>query len=108
MSLLLLSACEGETFIFYGESDNWAVHYEVEKSDNCQPTSGYIKFIGKQPIPLNIEYAISDSSGDVPLEDNGTFTLPNGCTNATEDSKIEAIIKWDNQSEAIPLPIHSK
>jgi len=107
-SLLLLTACEGETFILYGESENWAVHYEVEKSADCQPTSGYIKFKGNQPIPEKVEYAISNSSGDVPVEENGTFMLPNGCTNATEDSKIEAVIKWDNQSETIPLTNKSK
>ncbi|MFJ7667179.1 hypothetical protein ACIQXI_08720 [Lysinibacillus sp. NPDC097195] len=107
-SLLFLTACEGETFILYGESENWAVHYEVKKSTDCQPTSGYIKFIGNQLIPEKIEYAISNSSGDVPIEENGTFTLPNGCTNATKDSEIDAVIKWDNQSETILLTNKSK
>ncbi|MDM5247996.1 MULTISPECIES: hypothetical protein [unclassified Lysinibacillus] len=106
--LLLLTACEGETFILYGESENWAVQYEVEKSADCQPTSGYIKFIGTQPNPKKVEYDISNSTGDVPIEENGTFTLPNGCTNATEDSKIEAVIKWDSHSETIPLTNKSK
>ncbi len=101
----LLSACAGETFIFSGESDNWSVHYEVEKGDSCQPTSGAIKFIGNDHIPKKIEYSYDKASGDVSLDEHGVFMLPNGCTHATENSEIEVIIKWDNQSETINLTV---
>lgn len=102
LGISLLSACNQIPLIFSGESDNWRVHYEVNKNDECRETSGYIKYIGNEPIPEELEYSISNSTGTVPLEGNG-YTLPRGCTNANEDSEIEAIIKWDNKSETIPL-----
>src|SRR5690606_31773269 len=89
----LLSACTLKPLIFSGESDNWRVHYEAKKGDKCQATSGYIKYIGDSPIPERVEYSIQYSMGSVPLEQNGSFTMPNGCTNASKDSEIEAIIK---------------
>jgi len=103
--LLLSSGCDGETFIFSGESNNWSVHYEVEKGDSCQPTSGTIKFIGNEPIPKKIEYSYDKASGVALLDEQGVFVLPNGCTHETENSEIEITIKWDNQSETIPLTV---
>ncbi len=52
-----------------------------------------------------IEYSYDKASGDVSLDEHGVFMLPNGCTHATENSEIEVIIKWDNQSETINLTV---
>ncbi|QDQ02915.1 hypothetical protein FOH38_22070 [Lysinibacillus fusiformis] len=71
LSLSLLSACTGETFLFTGESDNWSIRYEVEKASSCQPTTGAIKYIGKEPIPKRIEYSYERASGDVRLDTSG-------------------------------------
>ncbi|WP_043933846.1 hypothetical protein [Bacillus sp. EB01] len=108
LCIALLSSCSQKTLIFTGESDNWKVQYEVKESgENCGKPSGestgYIKYIGETSFPESIEYSLSNSEGAVPLEKDGVFTLPIGCTNAKEHSEIEAIIKWDEKSETIPL-----
>ncbi|GLC88992.1 hypothetical protein [Lysinibacillus piscis] len=106
LSILLLSACEGETFVFTGESDNWKMNYEVEKSrEGCQRTAGAIKYIGKEPMPKMIEISYDKASGNSPLDHNGVYTLMNGCSNASADEELELTIKWNDQTEIIPLTV---
>ncbi|MGN4125174.1 phosphoadenosine phosphosulfate sulfotransferase [Lysinibacillus sphaericus] len=105
LSLSLLSSCAGETFLFTGESDNWSIRYEVEKGTSCQRSTGAIKYIGKDPIPKRIEYSYESASGDSRLNEYGVVTLAKGCTYAMEDSEIEVILKWDNQTETIPITV---
>ncbi|MGE7093727.1 phosphoadenosine phosphosulfate sulfotransferase [Lysinibacillus sp. NPDC048646] len=105
LSLSFLSSCAGQTFLFTGESDNWSIRYEVEKAKSCQPTTGAIKYIGKEPMPKRLEYSYERASGDSPLNEYGVVTLAKGCTYAVEDSEIEVILKWDNQTETVPLTV---
>lgn len=91
--------------MFTGESDNWSVRYEVEKTNSCQPTAGAIQYIGKETIPKRIEYSYDKASGDEPLNEYGVATLAKGCTYAREDSEIAVMLKWDNQTETIPLTV---
>ena len=100
----LLAACTQKTHIFSGESDNWSVRYEVNKTDRCTETNGYIQYIGTESTPERLDFSIHDSEGSVPLELDGRFTLPQ-CSRASEDVEITAIIKWDNESEEIPLKV---
>ena len=102
---IFLSACAQENLVFYGDSANWEVQYEINKEVNCGAQSGYIKYIGNSPVPERLEYSIYKSEGSVSLDEYGVFTLPLGCSNASEGSEIEAIIKWDNQSDTIPLTV---
>ena len=104
VGISLLSACTQKTHIFSGESDNWSVRYEVNKNDGCTETNGYIQYIGSESTPERLEYSIHYSEGSVPLEQGGRFTLPQ-CSSASEDVEITAIIKWDNESEEIPLTV---
>ncbi|MBO0588385.1 MULTISPECIES: hypothetical protein [unclassified Sporosarcina] len=105
----LLSAWTQKHLTFFGESENWSIHYEVENSNDYRGTIGNIRNIGNAPIPEGLEYSISNSEGSASLEENGVFTMPRsrngcvGCTSSSENSEIEAIIKWDNNSELIPL-----
>lgn len=109
LGITLLSACTQKHLTFFGESENWSIHYEVENSNDYRETTGNIRYIGNEPLPEGLEYSISSSAGTVPLEENGVFTLPrsrnscDGCNSSSENSEIEAIIKWDNNSETIPL-----
>ncbi len=104
LGLSLLSACGQIPITFSGESDNWSVHYEITEHDGkCRETSGYINYIGNEPIPKVLEYSLSNSTGTAPLDKHGNYTMTYGCTNANEDTEIEAILKWDSKSETIPL-----
>lgn len=81
------------------------MHYEVDTTLECGKTSGYIKYIGNEPIPQRVKYSIDNSSGDVPLESEGEFTLPSGCSYADIDSVIEVVLEWDDNSEIITLEV---
>ena len=106
LSATLLSACIQKTLIFFGESENWRVQYEVTHDGGCNATAGYIKYIGDAPQPERLEVDIDKTEGgSVSLDENGMFLMPYGCSNASEGSELKAIIKWDNQSETIPLPV---
>lgn len=106
LGMSLLSACTQKTLIFSGESANWSVRYEATKGGGCRATSsGYIEYIGSEPIPEMLDYSIYHSEGTVPLEKEGGYTLSYRCVNAYEETEIVAIIKWDNKSEEIPLMV---
>lgn len=103
---IFLFAYKQKPLTFVGASDNWSIHYEVNEKNGCRVSSGYIKYVGSGSIPEVLEYSIYRSTGTVPLEKNSVFTLPySGCTDISKNSDIEAIIKWDHQSERIPLTI---
>jgi len=101
-----LTACVQEILLFTGESDNWSVRYEVNRSEDCGKSSGAIRYIGDELIPKKIKYSIDNSDGEVSLEEGGVFNLPFGCSNASKDSVIEAIIEWDGNSETITLDLN--
>ena len=105
----ILSGCLEKPLIFVGESDNWKVHYEiaqVKKPDGaCNRTSGNIIYTGTDSTPERIEFSIDQAKGNVPLEENDMFTLLNGCSNLVEGSEVEAIIKWNDQTDVIPLVV---
>ena len=116
LSVFLLSACteqntEEKKLIFSGESDNWSVSYEAdvitETTENSETTGYTIQYIGNGPIPERIEYSIFRSSGSTTLDQNGAYkTYGSSCSNCavtSEDSEMEATIKWWNSSETIPL-----
>ncbi|MGG1190960.1 hypothetical protein ABHM95_07105 [Solibacillus isronensis] len=37
------------------------------------------------------------------MDENGMFSLLKGCSNLVKGSEVEAIIKWDNKTDIIPL-----
>ncbi|MFJ8235461.1 phosphoadenosine phosphosulfate sulfotransferase [Ureibacillus sp. NPDC094379] len=110
--ILLLFACstERKQLIFSGESDNWSVRYEVKIIDEDSETKGFIiKYTGNESIPKQLEYAIDSTSGSGTdlLDKKGVLKMAgsgcDGCAITREDQEIEAIIKWDDKSEIIPL-----
>ncbi|MGE7092007.1 hypothetical protein ACQKII_11255 [Lysinibacillus sp. NPDC048646] len=110
--IMFLSGCMPKVMTFSGENENWEVQFEVSydkiKNDKCGATSGYIRYIGDKPIPKQIEYTIDhdlETSGLDSLDKNGVFTMAKGCSNAVEGTEVEIKIKWDNQSETIPLKV---
>lgn len=109
LGISLLSACGQKTVIFSGESENWKVQIEYEQKDEETKKTGYIKFIGTEPIPKAIEYSITvDSmSGNGPLGSDGVFYTGKSecspCTPPSEDSEFVGLIKWNNQTESITL-----
>ncbi|MBC9710469.1 MAG: hypothetical protein H9W80_14830 [Enterococcus sp.] len=105
---IILSGCLEKPLIFVGESDTWKVHYEVAQvkklDEECNTTSGYIRYLGTEPMPERLELDIDKVEGAIiTLDENGMFHLLNGCSNATEGSEFKAAIKWENQTETIPL-----
>ena len=106
LSVTLLSGCIQKDIIFFGESENWRVQYVVTDDNNCNATKGYIQYTGNEPMPERVEFDLDNTEGaSVTLNENGMFLFPYGCSNATEGSELKAVIKWDNQSETIPLPL---
>lgn len=103
----ILSGCLEKPLTFIGESDTWKVHYEVTQVkklvEECNTTSGYIRHIGNEIKPKELEFSIDNKTGSISLDDNGMFSLFKGCSNLSEGSEVEAIIKWDNQTEIIPM-----
>ena len=103
----ILSGCLEKPLTFVGESDNWKVHYEITQvkklDEECNITSGYIRYIGTEPMPEELEVSLDNGGGIISLDENGTFTLFKSCSNLVKGSEVEAIIKWDNQTDAIPL-----
>ncbi|MEK5080034.1 hypothetical protein MKX73_13985 [Solibacillus sp. FSL W7-1436] len=105
-SIILLSACIQKDYTFFGESENWRVQYTVTDDSGCNSTKGYIKYLGNDPMPEQLEFSVDNTEGaSVSLDENGMFFLPYGCSNATEGSELKAKIKWNNQSETIQLPL---
>ena len=105
---IILSGCLEKPLTFVGESDTWKVHYEVAQvkklDEECNATSGYIKYIGTDPMPEHLELDIDNVEGaNISLDENGMFLLLKGCSNLVKGSEVEAIIKWDNQTDTIPL-----
>lgn len=106
LSVTLLSACIQKDLIFFGESENWRVQYVVTDENGCNSTKGYIKYLGDDPMPEQLEFNLDKVEGaSVSLDKNGMFFLPYGCSNATEGSELAATIKWNSQSETIQLPL---
>lgn len=110
--IFLLSACstEQKQLIFSGEGDNWSVRYEVTIIDENSENKGFIiKYTGNGPIPKQLEYSIDSTSGSGTdlLDENGVLKRVgfgcDGCAITRENQEIEAIIKWDDSSEIIPL-----
>lgn len=105
-SVTLLSACIQKDYVFFGESENWRVQYTVTDDSGCNSTKGYIKYLGNDPKPEQLEFNVDKIEGaSISLDENGMFYLPYGCSNATEGSELKATIKWDTQSETIQLPL---
>ena len=105
---IILSGCLEKPLTFIGESDTWKVHYEVAQvkklDEECNTTSGYIRYLGTEPIPERLELDIDKVEGaSITLDENGMFLLLNGCSNATEGAELKATIKWENQTETLPL-----
>lgn len=105
---IILSGCLEKPLTFLGKSDTWKVHYEVAQvkklDEDCNTTSGYIRYLGPEPMPERLELDIDKVEGaSITLDENGMFLLLNGCSNATEGSELKATIKWENQTETIPL-----
>ena len=104
---IILAGCLEKPLIFVGESDTWKVHYEVAQlkklDEECKTTSGYIRYLGAEPMPQELEVSLDNGGGTISLDENGMFSLFKGCSNLVEGSEVEAIIKWNNQSETIPL-----
>ena len=109
-AFIILSGCLEKPLTFVGKSDTWEVHYEVAQvkklDENCNTTSGYIKYIGAEPIPEKLGVSLDNGGGTISLDENGMFSLLNGCSNLVEGSAVESIIKWDNQTETIPLKLN--
>lgn len=110
LGISLLSACGQKTDIFSGESENWRVQIEYEQRDEVRKKTGYIKYIGTEPIPKETEYSITDvssSSGKGALGSDGVWSLGisecSPCTSPSEDSEFEGLIKWNNQSDTVTL-----
>jgi len=105
----LLSACGQKTVIFSGEGENWRVQIEYEQRGEDSKKTGYIKYIGTEPIPKEIEYSFTVvfSSGKGALGSDGVMSLGisecSPCTSPSEDSEIVGLIKWNNQSETLTI-----
>lgn len=106
LTVTLLTACIQKDYVFFGESENWRVQYTVTDDSGCNSTKGYIKYLGNDPMPEQLEFSVDKVEGaSISLDENGMFFLPYGCSNATEGSELKANIKWENQSETIQLPL---
>ncbi|KYG90689.1 hypothetical protein [Metasolibacillus sp. FSL K6-0083] len=110
IAVLFLSACIPKIVTFAGEDENWKVIFEVTndkiKKEQCAEISGYIRYIGNEPIPEKIEYTINHGfeTTDTPtLDDNGIFHFTKGCTYATEGSTVEITIQWEDKVTTIHL-----
>lgn len=108
LNIFFISSCIPNTLIFSGESENWSIQYEVEKDGNTSSSKGYIKYIGEDRIPKDIEFSIAEKSGKVELDEVGVFILPEStcgenCATEHGHSEIEAVIKWNNRTETLPL-----
>ena len=104
---IILSGCLEKPLTFVGESDTWKVYYEVAQvkklDEDCNTTSGYIKYLGTEPMTEELEFSLDKGGGTISLDENGMFSLFKGCSNLVKGSEVEAIIKWDNQTDTIPL-----
>lgn len=104
-----LSACGQKTVIFSGEGENWRVQIEYEQRGEDSKKTGYIKYIGTEPIPKEIEYSFTvvSSTGKGALGSDGVMSLGisecSPCTSPSEDSEIVGLIKWNNQSETLTI-----
>lgn len=105
------TACGQKAVIFSGESENWRVQIEYVIREGETEKTGYIKYIGTEPIPNEIEYSFSpdSASGKGPLGSDGVLTLGKSvcspCTAPSEDSDFVGTIKWDNQVERVVLTV---
>ena len=105
-SAILLSACIQKDYVFFGESENWRVHYVVTDDNGCNSTKGYIKYLNNDSLPEQLEFSVDNKEGaSISLDENGMFFMPYGCSNATDGSELKATIKWNSQSETIQLQL---
>ena len=103
----ILSGCMEKPLTFVGENDTWKVQYEIAQlkkiPEDCNTTGGYIRYIGSEPMPEKLEFNLDNGGGTVSLDGNGMFSLLKGCSNLVKGSAVEAIIKWEDQTDIIPL-----
>ncbi len=112
---------DNEVLPFQGESDNWKITFTKFKGPLAATTTSeagskdnrayyaYIKYIGDNKPPKQIDYEFEDDSGKV----FGTeVTLEDGVLDAnmgdygmdpSKESIIKSLIKWNGKTETIDL-----
>lgn len=54
-------------------------------------------------MPEELELSLDNGGGTISLDESGMFSLLKGCSNLVNGPEVEAIIKWDNKTDIIPL-----
>jgi hypothetical protein len=117
--VLMLSACgNAQTLNFSGESDLWSAELQVTQTkDDYEKQEFKLSYKGENLNSVGeFSYKVETNaggfgSGDVILDDNGIIKAINegNPTNAkvTEESEVEVIVKWNDNSEVIKLDLEN-
>lgn len=115
--VLMLLACNNtKTLTFAGESDKWSAELKVTQTkDGYEKQEFKLSYKGEDINSVGeFSYKVETNAGgfgsvDVHLDDNGIIKAidEGNPTNAkfTEESEVEVIVKWNDNSENIKLDL---
>ncbi|WP_117170259.1 hypothetical protein [Paraliobacillus sediminis] len=113
--LFFLTACNSETFTFFGETEIWSAELKVNQPDDEYEEQKFeLRYKGNDIDSVGeIKYMIETNAGSfgssgVTLQDNGVLkggsnNSPLGGTKVTEESKVEVTVEWNGNAETIML-----
>jgi hypothetical protein len=117
--VLMLSACSNTKILnFSGESDQWSAELKITQTkDGYEKQELKLSYKGEDLNSVGeFSYKVETNaggvaSGDVNLDDNGIIKAINegNPTNAkvTEESEVEVIVEWNDNSEVIKLDLRN-
>ncbi|WP_405100445.1 hypothetical protein [Oceanobacillus sp. FSL H7-0719] len=112
-TLLFLSACSSETFIFTGETENWSTELKVIQHGNGYENQEFkLLFKGDPSTVDNVNFNVETNAtgfggSDYELNGKGEILVSDEAnpTNAkiTDDSEVEVTVEWNDKTETIIL-----
>lgn len=112
-TLLFLSACSSETFIFTGETENWSTELKVIQHGNGYENQEFkLLFKGDPSTVDNVNFNVETNAtglggSDYELNEKGEILVSDEAnpTNAkiTDDSEVEVTVEWNDKTETIIL-----
>ncbi|MHA6251846.1 hypothetical protein [Oceanobacillus sp. CAU 1775] len=114
MFLLLLSACNSNTFTFNGETTNWSASLKVtQHSNDYEDKKLELEYKGDEVSAVgDITFDVDTNAGGfgrsgASLNEKGVLIIENQSnpTNAkvSESSVVEVIVEWNDNTETLIL-----